>query len=476
MNLRFTLIFLLAMPLLSRGQDNSGAVFTLQDCIDYALDNAVDMKNARLDELSASAKVKETIGIGLPQVTGAVDLVHNRELQRFFTTYTSSGGFLPITAEEAADIGLEEGEVVAAQNFFQLKNSGTASLTVSQLIFNGSYIVGLQASNTFKELSVKNTKRTQEEVRANVTKAYYNYLISAERLTLFEANIARVDSLYQSTIAMNQNGFVEKIDVDRLKVNLNNLKVEFSNFQQIHKLSFRLLKFQMNYPFDQPLIVTGSIAEELFESVAPIEEGWNYTQRTDYQILLTNKRLQELNLRNKYAESLPSIAAFANLGRSTQSGSFGGLFATETNMEDVSGLGPDQWYGYSMFGLSLSWNIFSGLQRTYQVQQQKIALEKIENQFEMVEKSVDLEIDQNKMNLDNALAKLEVQKENMELASYIFKITQVKYQEGVGSNLEVVEASTALKEAQTYYYNAMYDAIIAKVDLQKSLGRLSVSE
>lgn len=474
MNLRFTLIILLAMPLLSRGQDNSGAVFTLQGCIDYALDNAVDMKNARLDELSASAKVKETIGIGLPQVTGAVDLVHNRELQRFFTL---NPGFLGLDSTQLVEIGVESGkEVVAAQNIFQLKNSGSASLTVSQLIFNGSYIVGLQASNTFKELSVKNTKRTQEEVRANVTKAYYNYLISAERLTLFEANIARVDSLYQSTIAMNQNGFVEKIDVDRLKVNLNNLKVEFSNFQQIHKLSFQLLKFQMNYPFDQPLEVSGSIADELFEPVDPIEEEWDYTQRTDYQILLTNKRLQELNLRNKYAESLPSIAAFANLGRNTQSGTFGGLFATETSMEDVSGLGPDQWYGYSMFGLSLSWNIFTGFQRNYQIQQQKIALQKIENQFEIVEKSVDLEIDQNKMSLDNALAKLEVQKENMELASYIFKITQVKYQEGVGSNLEVVEASTALKEAQTYYYNAMYDAIIAKVDLQKSLGRLSVSE
>lgn len=470
MNLRFTLIFLLFAPLISRAQEAPSGAFTLQDCIAYALENATEIQNARLEEEAAKAKVRETIGIGLPQVSGSVSAQQSPTQPRFFAQYSPTG--FGLTADQAQQLGVQEGDVYAAENFFQLKGNADASLRIDQLIFNGSYIVGLQASNAFKELSVKSTNQSKEEIVAGVSKAFYNYLINKERLALFEANIGRVDSLYQTTKAMNESGFAEKLDVDRLKVNLNNLKTERDNFQNLYVLSYKLLKFQMNYPLDQEIEIIGAISVDIFQPEAPVESDWTYTNRADYQLLLTNKKLQELNIRNKYAEALPSLGAFANLGYNTQSPSFGGLFSTESNFNGISEVGPDKWYGYSTVGLSLRWNLFTGTQRIFQIQQERIELEKINNNFSKFEQSVDLEIEQNQLTLQNATSKLASQKENMELAGSIFSITQTKYQQGVGSNLEVVEADTALKEAQTNYYNALFEAIIAKIDLQKSLGRL----
>jgi outer membrane protein TolC len=453
-------------------QETSGS-FTLDDCVEYALKNSVDAKNALLDEQIATARVKETVGIGLPQVSGSVSVQQSPTQPRFFTQYTAGGGSFFITDEQASQMGLSDGDVVALRNIFQLKGAGDANLSINQMIFNGSYFVGLQASKAYKELSVKNSNQTSEDIVMSVSKAYYNLLIAREQLSLVNANLNRLDTLYRNTLAMYENGFAEKIDADRLKVTLNNLKVNRENIENLNDLSLRLLKFQMNFPFDEELTIGGSLEDEAMQKVElPEAENWDYSNRPDYQVLQANYELQKLNIKNKYAEAIPMISAFANLGYSTQSPNFGGLFATKTDIEDQNGVGPDKWYGYSTLGLSLKWNMFTGLQRNYQIQQEKLSLSKIENGFEVLERSIELDIKRAQDNLDNALSRLEVQKENAELAEYIFNISQIKYQEGVGSNLEVIEADTSLKEAQTNYFSALYDAIIAQLELKKALGIL----
>ncbi len=445
-------------------------VYDLQQCIDYAVSNATGMQNAILDEQSATSKVRETIGIGLPQVTGSVSVQKSPTLSRFYSQYGPNSPFGP-TADQAQQAGIKDGDVFAAENFFQLKGSGDANLSINQLIFNGSYIVGLQASNTYKELSIKQKEKTKGDITADVAKSYFNVLINQDRLKLFDINMARLDTLYRNTIQMQKNGFAEQIDVDRLKVSLNNLRSEQDNMRNLSTLSMRLLKFQMNYPLDQPLELSGSIEDVLSMPVGDISEDVTYEDRPDYQVLLTNRKLQELNIKNKYAEALPSIGAFASLGYSTQSPTFTGLFKTEAGFSETSGIGPDQWYNYSTFGLRLNWNIFSGMQRSFQIQQQKIELEKLENNIDQFETAINMEVKEAALSLENALQKFEVQKENKELAERIFRITQLKYEEGVGSNFEVVEADSALKEAQTNYYNALFEAIIARIDLNMALGQ-----
>jgi outer membrane protein len=442
--------------------------YSLDECIQYALENSIASKNAKLDEEIARSKVKETTGIGLPQVSGNVSVDHNQKLRRFFTSYNPNGGFIDLSGIP----GIEPGDVVSAENFFQLKNSGDAGISINQIIFNGSYLVGLQAANAYKNLSAKAANQTSEQITQQVTKAYYAVLINKERANLFESNIARVDTLLRNTKALYTNGFAESIDVDRIQVTLNNLVAERDKFLNLNALGIELLKFQMNYPMNEPLEVSGSINDIQVDATSEVYADWDYKARPDYQVLEANKRLQELNIKNKYAESLPSLSARANLGYSTQSATLGGVFKTETDIPNTGSFGPDKWYGYSLIGVSLNIPLFTGLQRTHQIQQEKLTLQKINNGFTSLKSSIDLEIKQASVNYDNALKSLTAQKQNMELAEKIARITKVKYEQGVGSNLEVVTAEDGLRQAQTNYYSSLFDVMIAKVDLDKAYGKL----
>lgn len=459
----------------STAQQQTPVTFTLDQCIEYALTNSINAQNSIIDQQIAAAKVKETVGLGLPQITGNVSLIHNETLQRFFTTYTGgTGGFL---GDLSSVPNIKAGDVVAAQNFFQLKNSGTASVTINQLIFSGSYLVGLQASQAYKDLSYKTARQTNEQVIQQVTKAYYSVLINRARTELFTNNIGRLDSLLRSTTALNKNGFAESIDVDRIKVSYNNIRAEREKFLKINDLSLELLKFQMNYPMDQPIEITGNIQDVKVEaSTESYKDGWDYKVRSDYKVLEANKRLQELNIRNQYAGALPTISAFGTLGYNTQSGDFAGLFKTNSGITDQGGIGPDKWYDYSQFGVSLNVPIFAGFQRHYKIQQEKLSLKKVENGFKSLKQGIDLETKQASTNFENALTSLTAQQENMDLAGKVARITKIKYEQGVGSNIEVVDAENSLRQAQTNYYSALFDAMVAKVDLDKAYGKLITTQ
>ena len=471
------LLVVLLLPSLSFGQQSqSGHQFTLEQCISYALENSVAVKNAAIDEKIADARVKETRGIGLPQVNGSVSVMHNQKLPRFFIKYDQSqSGANPFASQLGSVPGIQDGDVVAMQNFFQLPSNGNANLSINQLLFNSQYLVGLKAANAYRQLSERSSQQTKEQTVQQVSKAYYGVLINKDRMRLFDTNIARIESLLKTTSALSQNGFVESIDVDRIKVTLNNLKAERDKFYNLQELSHLLLKFQMNYPMGDPLEVVGDIADlHVDESVlSSYALDWNYTQRSDYQLLETNKRLLELDVKNKYSTSLPSLSAFANFGYATQSSNIGGLFKTNSQIQDGGGLGPDKWYPTSSFGVSLNVPIFSGLQHNYQIQQAKLSLMKVENQFSTLKSGIDLEIKQVATNYLNAIKSLKSQEENKQLAENIARVTKIKYEQGVGSNIEVIDAESSLKESQINYYSALYDALVAKVDLDKAYGKLN---
>ncbi|MFD0998424.1 TolC family protein [Ohtaekwangia kribbensis] len=475
------LLLCLIVPPGAFAQQADTASYTLEQCVKYALENTVDVKNARVDAQISEARVKETFGIGLPQVSGEVSLQHNQKLPRFFSTYATAQGFAgqDENGNPLLDIpGLQPNDVVASPNFFQLPSSGNASITINQLLFSSTYLVGLKAAGTYKELAYKTEQQTQIQVVENVTKAYYAVLVNNERINLFDNNIARVDSLLRSTTAMNKNGFAEEIDVDRIKVTLNNLKSERLKFINLQNLSLTLLKFQMNYPMDQPLAVEGTLDNfQVSENIAAeYEQGFDPQNRIEYKVLSTQRELQKLDIKNKYSNSLPSLSGFANLGYTTQSPNVSGLFKTNTEMEETSQIGPDKWYSFSSFGVSLKIPLFSGLQRNYQVQQAKLSLLKIENSFTSLRQSIDLSIQQNTVTYQNSIETLKSQRENMELAEKVARVTKIKYEQGVGSNIEVTDAESSLREAQVNYYNALYDAIIAKVDLDKAYAKIDPSQ
>ena len=334
-------------------------------------------------------------------------------------------------------------------------------------------MVGLQATSVYKDLAIKQGIQTKEQIIQQVMKAYYGVLINKERISLFANNIARVDSLLRNTKALNQNGFAESIDVDRIQVTLNNLLAERNKFLNLNELGLEILKFQMNYPMEQSLEVIGNINEvQVDTNLDHYKENWDYKIRPDFQVLETNRRLQELNVKNQVAAFMPSLNAFANLGYATQSPTVGGLFKTNTQIEDFGTLGPDKWYSYSQVGVSLHVPIFSGMQRHYKLQQEKLNLLKVENGFRSLKNGIDLEIKQSSLIFENAITTLQTQRENMNLAANVARITKIKYEQGVGSNIEVIDAENSLRQSQTNFYGAMFDAMVAKVDLDKAYGKL----
>jgi outer membrane protein TolC len=350
-------------------------------------------------------------------------------------------------------------------------------VSVNQVIFNGSYLVGLRASSAFKNLAYKSTNQTKEQTIEQVTKAFYSALINQERIKLFTNNIARVDTLLRNTSALNKNGFAEEIDVDRVQVTQNNLVTEKDKFERLQTLSLELLKFQMNFPMDQPLVLLGKI-DNISTSVNLEDylKEWDYKNRPDVQVLEANRELQRLNVRNKYAAALPVLSANANLGYSKQATSFGNLFSNGTDFAEVQGVGPDKLYPFSSVGITLSIPIFTGLQNSYQLQQEKLRLQKIDNSYKMLKSSIDLSVKQSVTAYENSLESLEAQKKNMKLAEKVARVTKVKYGQGVGSSLEVVDAESSLKEAQVNYYNALYDVLVAKVDIDKAFGKILTNQ
>lgn len=422
--------------------------FSLKEAVEYAVKNHINIKNAQLDILNAEARVNEIKGIGLPQVNGNFGYTNNLIIQKVFIPAKT---FDPKAAE---------GDVIAAE--FGVRNAGQAGIGLSQILFDGSYLLGLKAADVYKELSKKALIQTKQQSAENVTKAYYSILVNEERLKLLILNMGRLDSLLRDTKALNVQGFVEKIDVQRLDVQRNNLKIETQNVERLQDLSYYLLKFQMGKKVNDIVILTDKLADINVDELLPENElDLKYGNRIEYSILQTQDRLAELDLKNQKVASLPRVVLTGNYNYSSGRPQFFDLFTKP-------------WFNAGSLGLSVQVPIFDGFQRKNKVIQSQNNLRKVKNSFELLENSIDLQIKQGQITLKNAYETLQEQKANMELAQEIVRVSKIKYKQGVGSNLEVVNAEISYKEAQTNYFTTFYNALIAKVDLNKALGKLFV--
>lgn len=429
-------------------QDTSrSSVFGLSECIQYALENNLDIKNSMLDADQAEMKVKETISKGLPQVNGKWDLMFNPALQPQFIP--NEGPFSdPTNPSETLPL------------VFGTDWTSNMSATLNQLIFDGSYFVGLKAAKTYKELYAKGVSQTEIEVIANVKKAFYGVLIANERLIQLDRNLGQLDKLMNDTKVMYDNGFVEKVDMQRIEVNINNLKVERQKIVSLGVISESLLKYQMGMPLKEKISLNGSL-DELINSLKAEEATVNYNDRVEYQNLVVQQTLGELNLKNEKISILPSLGVFATGGLT-----YGALtFSNAVSFGDYK--------GYAMLGGSLSVPIWSSGIRKHRIDQAKVDLDKVLNSKLQLQNSIDLQVIQSKLGYEDNLATLETHEKNVALAEEVYRVSKVKYEQGVGSNFEVVESENLVKDTQSNYYGAVYDALVSKVDLDKAKGVLT---
>lgn len=421
--------------------------FTLQDCIQYGFENQAMVQNAYLDKEMAVAQMGETMSEGLPQLNADAEYSNYFNLQ---------DAFLPAVVFDP-NAPLDEFVPVP---FSQQYNSN-ANISASQLLFDGSYFIGLRAAKTYKGLSEQGYVKSRQDATELITKAYYTVLVTQVALDLIDNNFQRLDTLLTETTLMYENGFAEKIDVNRIQVEFNNTNTQKSRAERNLEQAYNILKFQMGMPLSQDLQLAETIEDITFEVLDYNFAQFSYRDRVEISQLEITRSLAELDLKNNKVQYLPTIDAFANVGA---------LTATNTRSEVTNF--DDQWLDYGFFGFRFSLPIFDGLKKSYLIQKNRIQLAQIDNQMRYLKYSIDLEQEQVKRDFANSLENLRTQEENMELALEVFQVTNIKYQEGIGSNLEVVDAETSYKDAQSNYFNALYDVLIAKVDMEKALGIL----
>lgn len=445
----------------STGQTTSGTAFSLQQAIDYALKNSPSALNAEQDKLAAKYKKREFQGIGLPQISASFDLKDFIKIPVSilpnFVAPAVYGGLVAAGAAPFDPAKLDANNYDPIQAQFGTKYQANASGSVSQLLFSSDYIVGLKAQRELEILSTISSNRTRQDLIANVSKAYYGVLVNTERLELLDANLKRLKKIVDETRAYNKQGFVELIDVERLEVTYNNLTTEREKVERLLQLGDQVLRFQMGYAGTEKLQLTDALPNELKEE--PVNLGKiDPSARPEYQLLQSSQRLNELNLKRQRLGYLPTLVAYGSLGYSALRSEFD-VFTPRK-----------EWFPTALIGGTFSLNIFDGLQRHNRIQQAKIDVTKNQNNLKQITQVVELESTSAAVMYNNAITSLKSQTRNRELALHIQEVATKKYQQGVGSNLEMVTAETGLKEAETNYFNAVYDALIAKIDYQKALG------
>ncbi len=430
------------------GQTPAGRSFSLQEAVEFAVKENINVQNTKLDALSAEARIQEVKAVSLPQVNASGGVTDNL----IITT-----SFLPANVfDRTAPVGT----FIPAK--FGTAYTANGVLSVNQLLFDASYKIGLKAASVLRELSQKNTTASKISVAEQVSKAYYNVLVSQERAKLLTSNIGRLDTLLRETRELNRQGFVEKIDVQRLEVQINNLRTDRQNVQNLIGLSYYLLKYQMGLTISDEItltdsIPTGSVAdlERLVTTSAPFE----YPNRIEFSQVQSQIQLATLDLENTAKQYYPRLTAVANYGYSTGRGEFGQLIT-------------DPWFPFSTVSINVSMPIFDGFSKRYKSQQQRFTLQKARNSSTLLKNTIDLQMQQAKITTTNSLQNLRTQQRNMELAQEILRVTRIKYKEGVGSNIEVLNAEGSSRDAQTNYFAALLDFMLAKVDFDKANGTL----
>jgi outer membrane protein len=334
-------------------------------------------------------------------------------------------------------------------------------LQASQLLFSGTFFVGLQAVKTFRELSQRSLVRSKIETNVNVTKAYYQALVSNEQVKLLDANITQLKQTLDQTTQQNKQGFVEKIDVDRLSVQYNNLVTNRDNVERSLVLNIQMLKFQMGMPIEQPLTLTDKLEsiDMQNQAAASALDTTFYHNRIEYKLLETSITLNQLDAKSKKAAFLPTVSLNGGFGEVFQENQFKYLY---NNM-----------YPNSFIGLSVNIPIFSGGQRINQLKQSQISVMKAQNDLHNASNGFKLQANAARITFYNSIQSLNNQKRSRELAQEVLRVSKIKYQQGVGSSIEVTQAQTELENSDNQYIQALYNALISKVDLDKAYARIN---
>ncbi|MES2372063.1 MAG: TolC family protein [Bacteroidota bacterium] len=417
--------------------------FTIQQAVEYATKNNVQVKNALLNIQSQKQTNREITAAALPNITGTVGM----------TKYID----IPTSLIPGEVFGQPAGTYIPVQ--FGTKYNSNASIQLQQTLFDGQVFIGLKARSTSIEFQTKNMEVTAEVIKTNIYKIYYQLVVSKTQIELLDANIGRLEKLSHDATELYKNGFAEKLDIDKVSVQLSNLQTEKTKALNSISIGYLGLKTLMGMPAKDTLILTDKIDETQIKEDFSNDTSYQYTDRKEFQQLSLMKKLNEFNIKRYQLSYIPTLNLTGNYSKNAQRNTF-----------DFFGKGD--WFTTSYVGLNLSIPIFDGFARSARIARSRIELKQTENQIDNLKLTIDSDVEQSKINFKSALATMDFQKKNMQLAESVYNQTKKKFEVGTGSNTEITSAQTDLVAAQTNYISALYSAIIAKVDYLKATGKL----
>ena len=454
--IRKCLLTLIILGLITRGfsQEKKETIkLSISEAQTYALQNNRTVQSAKLDIEIASKKVWETTAIGLPQFNFATNYQH-----QFVVPQVSFGSYLDPNALPAG-VPLTQQDIINAYKSsppveLGVKNNTTFDFTVSQLIFSGEYIVGLQALRVLKQVSEKALVKTEGQTKESVATTYHLVIVLGENVKVLNASLKSIDKTYNDLVKMNQQGFNEETDVDQIKINRSNIQTLITSLESQKEISTKLLKYQLGMDFEQPLVLTDSISSLVNQGNIQYlaSPDFDVNNSIDYQIVTNLEKISALSLKREQSKFLPTISGFYRHQEQAQVASFN--FAVKDVM-----------------GVTLSLPIFTSGSRTARVSQAKFDLEKSHLDKNNAEQGLIMEFESAKSSYQTAFSNYNVNKESMDLSKKVYDKTVIKYSEGVSSSFELTQNQNQYLAAESNYYNSVLSLLNAKAKLDRILNK-----
>ena len=438
--------------------------FTARDAVKFAMSNSAQVRNALIGIDLQKQTNREITSAAYPQVNGTLNVNHYPNIAvQSFPNFIAAGTYGVLVQE-----GVKNGSgtpIVAPDDYgtiqaqFGTNWNTAAGIDLSQILFDGQVFVGLQARSTAMDFSRKTAAITEVEIMSNVFKVYFQLIAGKQQISTLGANIERIEKLLNDTKEIYKNGFAEKLDVNKAEVTLANLRTQRLKVQNQYDAGVYGLKLLIGMPVKHTIVLTDTLPETLLVSDV-IEEQYSYTDRVEYQQLELNKKLNEYNVRRYKLSYIPTVSLSAAYYQNAQRNAFDFL---QTGLP---------WFVSSSIGLRVNVPIFDGFARDARIKTAKLQLKQTENLLSNLQNQIDNEVETARINIRTAIATMADQKSNMELAEQVYQQTVLKFQQGLGSNIEITTAQTELTAAQNNYFSALYDAIVARVDYLRSVGKL----
>ncbi|WP_334056272.1 TolC family protein [Polaribacter sp. P097] len=439
MNKYFYVFCFLAFTLNSKAQEGPISL-SLDKAIELALENSYNTRAAVNDIASAEKKVWETTTIGLPQINGAIDY------QNFLKQ--------PITVADINGDGVDEEFV------FGTKQNVNASVTLSQLLFDGTYLVGLQSAKTFLKISEQAKEKTELVTREAVINAYGNVLISENSISILKNNIKILQKNYDDAKKIYENGLNEEEDVEQLEITLGDVKNQLNSVLRLNEIAYQMLNLSLGNSIDTELVLTDtldSLTEENI-SINLVGETFLIENHIDYRIAENDREAKRLMMKLEQSKNLPSLSAFVNYGTQAFSNEFS-FFR-----------GSQRWFQSSLLGVSLKVPIFSSLGRSSKIAQAEIALNTADLRLEETKQRLELQAKKAKSDYQLSIESYQTAKKNLGLAERIEKKQRIKFFEGISSSFNLLQAQTQLYTQQQNYIQSMLNVITNKAALENALN------